>query len=261
MRRLLLPVSEIFYSLQGEGLRTAQPSFFIRFAGCNLNCWYCDTNTSSYSWMSPKEILKEVEQLRKGKNRSNFPFDLKLPSRLDYPDIDLRHSQQENFKLQFGADSSAEDRHISKPPWIVLTGGEPLIQNQKLLEILGLAFKQRGYLIQLETNGSLPCQFSDVVDHITVSPKETVDCSSSQSQKEVIILQKSRDKIKEVKLPIKVGDKPKIYLKNVPHFLQPIDTGNKQSTKNNIKYCQELVNNYPDKWKVSLQMHKVWGIK
>lgn len=39
-----LPVNEIFYSLQGEGLFTGTPATFIRLAGCNLSCPFCDTN-------------------------------------------------------------------------------------------------------------------------------------------------------------------------------------------------------------------------
>lgn len=41
------PVTEIFTSLQGEGLRTGMPSTFVRFSGCNLSCAWCDT---TYSW-------------------------------------------------------------------------------------------------------------------------------------------------------------------------------------------------------------------
>lgn len=42
-----LPVVELFHSIQGEGTRTGEPSTFIRFAGCNLRCTWCDT---PYSW-------------------------------------------------------------------------------------------------------------------------------------------------------------------------------------------------------------------
>ncbi|MEO6866985.1 MAG: 7-carboxy-7-deazaguanine synthase QueE [Gaiellales bacterium] len=42
-----LPVIELFHSIQGEGTRTGEPSTFIRLAGCNLRCTWCDT---PYSW-------------------------------------------------------------------------------------------------------------------------------------------------------------------------------------------------------------------
>lgn len=57
-------ISEIFYSIQGEGLLQGLPFIFIRFSGCNLKCNWCDTK---YAWkdgkeMTEKEILKKIEK-------------------------------------------------------------------------------------------------------------------------------------------------------------------------------------------------------
>lgn len=46
------PIVEIFTSIQGEGVNLGKPANFIRFAGCNLNCEWCDTE-----WKKPKEKL------------------------------------------------------------------------------------------------------------------------------------------------------------------------------------------------------------
>lgn len=59
-------VNEIFYSIDGEGYRTGELAVFIRLAGCNLNCSYCDTKYALKSNMGTKmeidEILKNVEK-------------------------------------------------------------------------------------------------------------------------------------------------------------------------------------------------------
>ncbi|MDR1544831.1 MAG: 7-carboxy-7-deazaguanine synthase QueE [Prevotellaceae bacterium] len=60
MRRL--SVVEIFYSLQGEGANMGKPAVFIRLAGCNLNCSFCDTEWKNGTEMSVEEILLEVRK-------------------------------------------------------------------------------------------------------------------------------------------------------------------------------------------------------
>ena len=41
-----LPVAEDFYSVQGEGLNAGVPAYFIRLAGCDVRCPWCDTKES-----------------------------------------------------------------------------------------------------------------------------------------------------------------------------------------------------------------------
>lgn len=55
---------EIFESLQGEGRNTGRPCVFIRFAGCNLNCSWCDTDTQKRFSASLEEILKELKHYK-----------------------------------------------------------------------------------------------------------------------------------------------------------------------------------------------------
>lgn len=56
-----LNVNEIFYSLQGEGGRSGQPSIFIRLAKCNLVCSFCDTDFERGVKMTLDEVLHEIE--------------------------------------------------------------------------------------------------------------------------------------------------------------------------------------------------------
>ena len=53
-------INEIFYSLQGEGLHTGRAAVFVRFAGCNLACSFCDTDFRSFTEMSEEEIVDAV---------------------------------------------------------------------------------------------------------------------------------------------------------------------------------------------------------
>ena len=57
-----MKVSEIFYSIEGEGIEIGRPEIFIRLAKCNLRCEWCDTK---YSWnngeeMNIREIINEI---------------------------------------------------------------------------------------------------------------------------------------------------------------------------------------------------------
>ena len=53
-------VNNIFYSLQGEGRNTGRAAVFIRFAGCNLRCSFCDTEFESYRELTGEEILAAI---------------------------------------------------------------------------------------------------------------------------------------------------------------------------------------------------------
>ncbi|MBD5237069.1 MAG: radical SAM protein [Bacteroidales bacterium] len=54
-------ISEIFYSLQGEGAHSGYPCVFVRFSGCNLNCSFCDTNHNEGTYMDDESIIRSVK--------------------------------------------------------------------------------------------------------------------------------------------------------------------------------------------------------
>lgn len=115
-----LPLVEVFYSLQGEGGRTGQATVFVRFAGCNLACEFCDTDFRVNATHTVGELVEEVGRVGGGCR------------------------------------------------WVCFTGGEPTIHD---LQELCDALHARGYMLQMETNGTRP-QPDWRIDHVTVSPKQ-----------------------------------------------------------------------------------------
>lgn len=110
-----MKVSEIFKSIEGEGLRTGQTAVFVRLHGCNLRCSYCDSmyavEGNDFKTMSVAEIVEAVESYR---NESGVKC-------------------------------------------VTLTGGEPLLHPgiDELLHKLSEA----GFLVNIETNGTVPCKW------------------------------------------------------------------------------------------------------
>jgi len=58
----VLQLAEIFYSIQGEGTHTGKPAVFVRLAGCNLSCDFCDTDYSLKFFASVEEVVERVRE-------------------------------------------------------------------------------------------------------------------------------------------------------------------------------------------------------
>ena len=137
---------------------------------------------------------------------------------------------------------------------VCITGGEPLLQ---LDENLVNALHQAGYTLHIETNGTRPVP--EGVDWVTLSPKEDVPAIKGNPK---VVLERAD----EVKLVFD-GTLPEERLScwaGFPaawHFLQPCDTGdpvkNRALTEETIRYIQ----GHNPAWRLSLQTHKLLGIR
>ena len=131
---------------------------------------------------------------------------------------------------------------------IVLTGGEPTLQvDEQLLKKLHSI--SEGIIVAMETNGTRP--IPNGVDFITFSPKDQY----AENAEPVL------ESCSELKL-IFPGADPASYenIKAGHRFLQPCDSGDEQTNRNNMEATVEYVKTHPE-WRISIQMHKVLGVR
>jgi len=61
-----ISINEIFYSIQGEGVFSGTPAVFVRFAGCNRDCEWCDTEHHETMKLNAAQVVKKVESICNG---------------------------------------------------------------------------------------------------------------------------------------------------------------------------------------------------
>ena len=204
-------IKEIHFTIQGEGFHAGRPAIFCRFSGCNLwsgreedrhkaICKFCDTDF----WGTDGTL---------GGKYTSESLSQKLFS--------LWPTGQKN-------------------PFVVFTGGEPLLQLDAALinELKTLNFE-----IALETNGTIAAPKN--IDWICVSPKEGTD-----------ILLKEGNELKLVYPQGKMNPQTFESWNFDHHFLQPMDGPN---TELNTKICMDYCKSNPF-WNLSIQLHKILNI-
>lgn len=209
-------VKECFYTLQGEGMHAGRPAVFLRFSGCNLwtgreqdrhlaVCSFCDTD---FVGVGPDG----------GKFKS--AFELAAFVRRRWP-------------------VAARNRAVR--PFVVCTGGEPLLQ---LDEAAIEALHAEGFTVAVETNGTQPAPIG--LDWICVSPKANAE----------LVLTKG-DELKLV-YPQVLAMPERFSALEFEHFrLQPMDGPDvAANTRAALAYC--LAN---PQWSLSIQTHKLLDIR
>ncbi|MGD0143547.1 MAG: 7-carboxy-7-deazaguanine synthase [Rhizomicrobium sp.] len=206
-------VKEIYYTLQGEGAQTGRAAVFLRFAGCNLwsglerdraraVCKFCDTEFVGVD----------------GPGGGKFPTAAALAS----------------------AVAAQWPRDLRARPYVVCTGGEPLLQ---LDEAAIAALHAQGFEIAIETNGTLLPPPG--IDWICVSPKADAEFNLKQGHELKLVFPQAN------------GAPEKFAGLLFDHFfLQPMDGPDREAnTKLATDYCLA----HPQ-WRLSLQTHKLIGI-
>ena len=207
-------VKEIFFSFQGEGANTGRPAVFCRFSGCNLwsgreadreraRCRFCDTD------------FLGTDGIRGG----GFTSATELAGAI--------------------AGVWEAERVGDALPFVVCTGGEPLLQVD---EALIHALHDKGFEVAIETNGTKAAPPG--IDWICVSPKAG----------EPLILTKG-DELKFV-YPQNGAEPDGFEALDFNHFfLQPLDGPDiERNTGLALAYCT----GHP-RWRISLQTHKLLG--
>ena len=211
---MIYSVKEIYYTLQGEGAQAGRAAVFLRFAGCNLwsglekdradaVCRFCDTDFVGTD----------------GPGGGKFA---------------------DAAALARAVFAEWPERAKGKP-YVVCTGGEPLLQLDKALI---LALHDEGFEIGIETNGTLLPPPG--IDWICVSPK------ANAAQK-----LKHGDELKLI-YPQDGAAQERYAGQDFRHFfLQPMDSPDRAAnTQAATEYC--LKN---PRWRLSLQTHKLIGIR
>ena len=137
------PIVEIFSSLQGEGLLVGERQVFVRFAGCNLCCAYCDTPGA--------QEIPAFARLERTAGRQDF---VEAPAMMSPEEV--TDAVRRLVRPQPGLHHS-----------VALTGGEPLLQAAFLGDLLPL-LGDLGLGAYLETNGTRAEELAQVIAHLDV---------------------------------------------------------------------------------------------
>ena len=210
-------IKEIFYTLQGEGAQTGRPAVFCRFAGCNLwsgrevdrataVCRFCDTE------------FVGTDGPGGGKFVTSEALAVAIAARWPSP-------------------SPPKAR-----PYVVCTGGEPLLQ---LDEALIAALHGRGFEVAVETNGTQLAPSG--LDWICVSPKANAPLRLNRGDELKLVYPQPEPEAQPERF---------VDLAFQHFFLQPLDGPEREAhTQAAVAYCLT----HPQ-WRLSLQTHKWLGI-
>ena len=159
-KELELELTEVFRSLQGEGLLMGLPTIFVRLAGCDLRCAWCDTTYARGKGLRlpVARVLELVEQGARKAGQWRLDMEtlgrsLSPPSlvpRSDDPLDGFTDDPDVRLPDPLPGDTSENSFRVNL---VCLTGGEPLLQLKPLLRLVDGLIEQ-GFHVSVETNGT-----------------------------------------------------------------------------------------------------------
>jgi organic radical activating enzyme len=113
-----LPLMEDFYTIQGEGVHTGRPAYFIRTAGCDVNCWWCDVRES---WDESKHPTARVGDIVSRAKSSGAPFAVITGGEPLLHDLDALTLRLKQEGLQTHIETSGSSPLSGYLDWITLS--------------------------------------------------------------------------------------------------------------------------------------------
>jgi organic radical activating enzyme len=241
-------VSEIFTSFQGEGARVGEHHLFVRLAGCNLRCSYCDT---------PDSLERTASCTVYGRDGSRSALANPMTA------ASLAGLLGEVLKKSAAVDV------------VAITGGEPLMQAAFLRNVLSTAQLHRPVL--LETNGVLPKQLEQLIELVDIIsmdvklPSNTGEAAFWDEHRRFLDIARR----KEVYVKILVDEQTKLSeahragailhseVPGITVFLQPITgaDGRVSVSQERLWQTYSALRAYVGAVRVIPQTHKMLGIQ
>ena len=225
-------VNDIFYSLQGEGRNTGRAAVFIRFAGCNLRCPFCDTEFNTYREMSGEEILAEVSSLVTSAEKPIIVLTGGEPTlQVDEAFVDLLHSHGYYVAMESNGTRPAP-RNLD---WLTVSPKK----------------EERGERREEREFSRLPDEIKIVFEEDT-DPEATLAALTLHYSSNIAALSPLSSLLSPLNPPL--GEVRRGL------YLQPCDTGDAVRNARITKACVEYIKQHPQ-WRLSLQTHKLIGIE
>jgi 7-carboxy-7-deazaguanine synthase len=239
-------ISEIFYSLQGEGILTGVPMTFVRFAFCPWRCRWCD---SVYTWaLSDTRMggLPLVDQLQQEEALTSAK------------EVEI-----------LGVSEIVEKVEQNPAKWVCITGGEPLSQPAAFRELV-YALNKRSFSVEVETSGLIPLPGDNLFDQVDSWVVDVKTPSSGMGQflrlddldrlrktDQVKFVVQSKD---DLEFAVEIVNQKLLRTDGPQVLVSPVGPTRFEKDGMELDQAAEFIKSNIPKARLSVQIHKfIWG--